>query len=326
MKNKKVSLIAKAMILILSLSFVAADTKTVLAENDATIDTSVIDEQWGKPTYAYGAGLSDSDINYTAELLKIDTLENVNSVKVTGQDLVTFLGAGSGNDSSMISSVLVRKEPKGKGINVNIITKDNITQITEGQYVNASITAGVTDATIIVAASRPVTGESALTGVYKAFSENGIKLDKERTEVAQEELEVTNEIAKENKENKDFDITELNKLIVSIKQDLAEFKEKNKDLATKEDIERIINEALEKYKLENVITKDQIEKLIALFEKYQKTDAINSKDVIEELNKFSKNLGDKVSDLYNKAEDAGWIPKIQAFFSKLFKALSDLFK
>ena len=326
MKTKKINLIAKSLILILSLSFISADKNTVYADNEPSIDTSVIDEQWGKPTFAYGAGLNDSDMKYTAELLKIDNLDNVDSIKVTGQDLVTFLGAGSGNDSSMISSVLIRKEPEGSGVNVNIISKDNITQITEGQYINASITAGVTNATIIVAASRPVTGESALTGVYKAFSERGIKLDKDRTEVAQEELEVTNEIAKDNKDNSSFNITELNKLIIEIKKDLAEFKEKNKDLATKEDIERIINEALEKYKLENIITKDQINKLIALFEKYQKTDAIDSKDVIEELNKFSKNLGDKVSDLYNKAEEKGWLPKIQEFFSKLFQSISDLFK
>lgn len=326
MKTKKINLIAKSLILILSLSFISLHKDTVYASNEPSIDTSVIDEQWGKPTFAYGAGLNDSDIKYTADLLKIDNLDNVDSIKVTGQDLVTFLGAGSGNDSSMISSVLIRKEPKGSGVNVNIVSKENITQITEGQYINASITAGVTNVTIIVAASRPVTGESALTGVYKAFSERGIKLDQDRTEVAQEELEVTNEIAKGNKDNSNFDIAELNKLIIEIKKDLADFIEKNKDLATKEDIEKIINEAIEKYELKNIITKEQIDKLINLFEKYQKTDAINSKDVIEELNKFSKKLGDTVSDLYDKAEEKGWLPKIKAFFSNFFESISNLFK
>src|SRR5699024_10647207 len=114
----------------------------------------------------------------------------------TGDDLVTYLGYDSGSTASMISSVLVQKTGKS-GVMVDIITPENITMITEEQYVNAAITAGVEDVNIEVASIRPVTGESALTGVYKALDVNGEELDQDRMEVAQEELETTSEIADE---------------------------------------------------------------------------------------------------------------------------------
>ena len=56
-----------------------------------------------------------------------------------------------------------------KASKFKIITEDNITKITSNQYANAAITAGVSDVEIDVASVSKVTGESALTGVYKAF-------------------------------------------------------------------------------------------------------------------------------------------------------------
>ena len=67
-----------------------------------------------------------------------------------------------------ISSVSVKKLPKGSGIKVEILTPENITSITQSQYTNAAITSGITDAEIKVASPTKVTGESALVGVYKA--------------------------------------------------------------------------------------------------------------------------------------------------------------
>ena len=77
----------------------------------------------------------------------------------------------------MISSVMVQKTDKGTGVKVKIKTPENITLVTPEQYANAAITAGVTDVGIEVAAVSKVTGESALTGVYKAFEANGVQLD-----------------------------------------------------------------------------------------------------------------------------------------------------
>ncbi len=294
--------------------------QTVAAQG--TIDTSVVDEAWGKPTYVYGGGLSEAQINETADLLNIDSRENVAETAALGEDLQTYLNQGVGSTSSMISSVLVQRSGNDSGVNVNIVTPDNITRITEEQYMNAAITAGVEDANIMVAAIRPVTGESALTGVYKAFDVNGEDLEGDRMEVAQEELETTNQIAEDLDED---DSARLNQAIAEIKRDLAELKEQVDGLATREDIERIINEALERHNLQNVITQEQIDRLISLFERYQQTSAIDSEKVLEQLNNFSSDLQDRFGDVIQRAEDSGLVDQIMNFFREIWQTLIGLF-
>ena len=296
---------------------------TAVAGSVQAIDTSVVDEAWGKPTFVYGGGLNDAQIKETADLLSIDKMENVASVGASGQDLIDYLGYGSGNTSSMISSVLVQKQKKG-GVNVEIVTPKNITMITAQQYTNAAITAGVEDVEIIVASIRPVTGESALTGVYKALDVNGENLDKERMEVAQEELKATSEIANEEDLNEE-ESSRLDGVIVDIKQQLAEIKERTDELATREEIEQIINDALDKYELRDVISIDNINILINYFEKYQNTSAIDSEQVKQQLNQLANNLGDRLGDAWNKAEESGLINQIVNFFKGIVQSIKELF-
>lgn len=297
----------------------AGGLKTVAAEG--TIDTSVVDEAWGQPTYVYGGGLSEQQINETADLLEIDSRENVAETAALGEDLQTYLNSGVGSTSSMISSVLVQRSGEDSGVNVNIVTPENITRITEEQYMNAAITAGVEDANIMVAAIRPVTGESALTGVYKAFDVNGEDLESDRMEVAQEELETTNQISQDLSEE---DSAKLNQAIAEIKRDLAELKEQVDGLATREDIEQIINEALERHNLESLITQEQIDRLISLFENYQQTSAIDSEQVLEQLNNFTDDLRDRFGDVVQSAEDSGLLDSIANFFRELWNTLVGL--
>ncbi|MFO8069951.1 MAG: DUF1002 domain-containing protein [Alkalibacterium sp.] len=289
------------------------------------IDTSVVDEAWGLPTYVYGGGLNEAQVEETADLLDIDDMDNVASVDVTGEDLQNYLGTGSGNTASMISSVLVQREGEGDGVTVLIETPDDITEITEEQYANAAITAGVEDVTIMVASIRPVTGESALTGIYKAFDVNGEELDQDRMEVAQEELETTNNIAQENAANEEFDTSRFDQAIVEIKQQLAELREGQEELATREDIERIINEALENNDLQNVISQEQIDRLLAFFERYQQTGAIDSEQVREQLENLSNNIRDRFGDVWQDAEDSGLIDQIGNFFRQIWEAIKGLF-
>lgn len=289
------------------------------------IDTTVVDEKWGKPTFIYGGGLSESQITETEKLLGIENPENVATGSVSGQDLINYLGDGSGNTSSMISSVLVQKQDTGEGVNVEIVTPENISQITQDQYANAAITAGVNDVKIVVASVSKVTGESALSGIYKAFDVNGEELDQERMEVAQDELETTNEIAQENAGNEEFDTAKFDQAIIDIKQSLADLKEQQGELATKEDVERIINEALEKNNLQNAVTQDQINQLMALFEKYQQTSAIDSAEVKEQLKNLSDAVQDKFGDALKQAEDSGMLDKVGNFFKQIWDAIVGLF-
>ena len=285
------------------------------------IDTTAINEKWGKPTVVYGGGLNDQQIKETSKLLGIKDENTVTTTKATGEDLVKYLGAGEANTSVMISSVMVQKRNKGEGVKVHIATPKNITLVTSEQYANAAITAGVADAEIEVAAVSKVTGESALTGVYKAFEANGVVLDGKRTAVAQQELELTNQIAQEQSKEKGFDAAKLDQAMIDIKKSLAEIKEKQGQVATKEDVERIVNEALKKYGLDKVISPTQVNNIIQFALSYQQTSAIDSKQVLEQLNSLSNTVKGKIGQLVDQANREGWLDKIVTFFKEIFNAI-----
>ena len=300
---------------------VAAMLLGLVSQQVYAIDTTVINEKWGKPTVVYGGGLNDQQIKETSKLLGIKDENTVTTTKATGEDLVKYLGAGEANTSVMISSVMVQKRNKGEGVKVHIATPKNITLVTSEQYANAAITAGVADAEIEVAAVSKVTGESALTGVYKAFEANGVVLDEKRTAVAQKELELTNQIVQEQSKEKGFDAAKLDQAMIDIKKALAEIKEKQGQVATKEDVERIVNEALKKYGLDTVISPTQVNNIIQFALSYQQTSAIDSKQVLEQLNSLSNTVKGKIGQLVDQANREGWLDKIVTFFKEIFNAI-----
>lgn len=290
------------------------------------IDTSVINERWGKPIYVYGSGLSADEIKSTAKLLDIENLDNVNKAMVSGEDEITYLKQGTGDDSAMISSVLVQKKDNKSGVDVTIKNPNNITQITADQYRNAAITAGVTDASIVVASVKPVTGESALTGVYKAFEANGEKLDVDRMVVAQEELELSNDIAQENKEKADFNIEKLNQVIVEVKQEINNYYSSNDTKADAAEIENFIVNSIEKYDLTSIVSQDQIDRLVGFFEDYQNTGAVDSQAVIDELSILAKDISKVAGKIYDDAKEAGILDKLGEIISRIFQAVFRAFK
>ena len=288
------------------------------ATNVFAIDTSVIDEKWGKPTVVYGGGLTNDQIQSTRDLFDIKDTNNVYETSVDANDLYTYLGIAGGSTSSLISSVMVQKKDSGTGVKVKIITEDNITKITSNQYANAAITAGVSDVEIDVASVSKVTGESALTGVYKALEANGETLDLDRTQVAQDELETTNEIAENNADNSNFDSGRLDQAMVEIKKELAEIKQNQGSAATAEQVELVVTDALKKFNLSDIISQDDINKLIEFAKKYQNTSAIDSQEVLKQLNKLSGSLKNQLSGLLDKAQSEGWFDKIINFIKSLF--------
>lgn len=321
----------------------------LLSSTNAQADSEdgAINERWGKPTFVAGAGLNQTQLDETMNKLGI-TQDSVKMEKATGADLVKYLGYGSGDDSVMLSSVVVNREDQGKGINVKILTPQNITQITADQYKNPLVTAGITDATVKVASVVKVTGESALTGVYKAFESNGETVDPERAQLAQTELDTTSDVsqsvvnkANEQSQNQNLSDSEkekadeaykaqLNQTLVDIKKELADLKEKQGELATKDDVEKIVNGALEKNNLSQYVTKDDINKLVTLAQQYQTTDGVLDKESIQQLDKISsdfKGTVNKVSDQLGKFGDSlkGTLEENQGFFANLWQQVKDFF-
>ena len=293
---------------------------------------TVLNERWGKPTFVAGAGLDDEQVNQTLSIFDYHSLDDVLYLRATGEDLVKYLGYGSGDDASMISSVMVNRENEGKGIEVEILTPDNITSISEDQYKNPLVTAGITDATVKVAAIRKVTGESALSGVYKAFEENGEAVDPERAQLAQEELEVTTDVSVnliegvEDEDEIESLKAQLNQALTDIKLELAELKKQQDKQITKEDVEEAVNIALKKNELDSKLSEEDVAKLVSLAEKYDTVDGVLSQETLEQLKELSKGFQEKLSGLGEKAselaeEGANWFSRawtsIKNFFSGL---------
>jgi len=317
----KVFLVVMGLLLFMGLFF----SSTVHADenNNNTEDVEetefVINEKWGLPVYVYGSALTEKEAIKLAEDMGHD-FENLETFIVDGSDLEKYLDDGAGNDASMFSSVIIERKDKGYGLEVEV-NGERITEINQSQYENAMTTSGITDAVVIVDSPKAVTGESALTGIFKAFDEKGDALEDDRMKLGQEELNITTDINAENKDKSDYDVEELNAAIVDIKQQLSEL-EKG---ATKEEVEEVVNKVLDERGLISVIGKDNIQKLIDFADSYRNSSAIDSEEVKEQLKDISENVADKVGEFKDWADETGFWAKIGQFFKDIFAAISDFF-
>lgn len=276
-------------------------------------------------TFIYGKALNENQIETIRNIFKIT--DNVKTSYADSNDLRKYLNQ-DGNDYDMISSVYVKNLPKNSGIKVNIITPENITLITEKQYLNAAITAGISDLEINVASNSKVTGESALVGVYKAIELDGGKLDTNLTQTAQDELETVNIIVKENSQNKDFSKDRLNDAVNEIKVKLKEYKEHSGENADDQKITNIINTTINNYNLNDVLSHNNINMLKNYFQQYQKAGAVDNEAVKQNLKKISDSAKqiyeDNKSDIdrvYEKVKKSGLLDKIKQFFIDLIYSL-----
>lgn len=155
------------------------------------------------------------------------------------------------NDSSLqlYSSAKIQKLGDKSPLEVKIETPENITKVTQDMYRNAAVTLGVEHAKITVAAPIPVTGESALAGIYYSLEANGAKVPQANKDLAQEELKALSDINAENKDKSGYDANKLNVALADIKSGLAKAKESKGNL-TEEDIRKIVEDTL---KITNLI-------------------------------------------------------------------------
>lgn len=255
-----------------------------------------------KDDIIYGVALDNQQRKVVDNAVGINS-DDYNIGTVNGADLKKYLGYGT-EDYNMISSIVVKRLEKGSGIKISIKTPGNINQITEAQYTNAAITAGITDAEIFVASPKPVTGESALVGVYKSEELHGENLDPERTKTAQDELKTVIEVAKENEENPQFDSKKLDAAVIEVKQNLADYKEKNGETAPQDEIVTYVINALKNVDLDKVLSDNNINVLVNYFKSYQETSAIDSQEVRDNLFKLANEIGGKASKFYDDNKDS----------------------
>lgn len=290
----------------------------VVSGVSADIQTDTINEKWGKPTLVYGYSLSDEQVNQVNTLLGISNIENVNRQVANTSDMMNYLGTGDA-DTVMISSVMVQKKDKGSGVDVEIKTPQNITSVTQTQYANAAITAGATDVEIDVVSPVAVTGESALTGVYKALTANGQALDLARTEVAQQELQTANSIATDSSLNQEQS-AQLDNSIAQIKTELAKYKADNGKKADTSTVTSIVTKAVHDNGIDKYISDEQIASLVSLADAYQNTSAIDDEEVQKQLN----TLQNKMAEAFEGVKGALTSDEAKNFFQAAIDWLKSL--
>lgn len=97
--------------------------------------------------------------------------------------------------TNSISCVYIETLKEGSGLDISV---SNINWCTREMYINALLTAGITDAKVIVTAPIAVSGTAALTGLYKAYEDiTGEKLDETAKLAGTQELVITAELADE---------------------------------------------------------------------------------------------------------------------------------
>ncbi|TFJ93466.1 DUF1002 domain-containing protein [Lentibacillus salicampi] len=295
MKRYVHSIITFLILTTLVLSF----TAPVHAANDG------INEKLGAPIVVYGDTLSDSQKQEVTELLEVSDPDAVESYTVTGEDIANYIDGNP--NSNMYSSAKITREEEGTGLTINIVTPDNITQVTNEMYANALLTAGVENATVDVASPVKVSGHSALTGIYKAYDAEGEQLDKERMELANDELDVATNLADKEGLNQE----KVTELLADIKKEIAD-----QNPATKEDVEQIVEEQLNN--LDISLSEEDRQMLIDLFERMRNLN-IDFDKVKNQLD----DIASKVKDLVN---DEGFWNKVEGFFSNLINMLSNFLK
>lgn len=271
----------------------------------------VIDERLGVPIVVYGANLTDAEKQTVKKVLDIANDDTVEEITVAGSDLNRYI-TNSNPNAQMFSSAKITLKNKGEGLVIDIVTPSNITEITNDIYANAMLTAGIEDALVEVAAPKPVTGHSALAGIYKAYEQrSGETLDTSRTDVANEELNVATTIAS----NSDVSDEKVAELLTEIKKQIAE-----KTPQSREEVEQIVNDQLSK--LEVNLSEQDRQLLIDLMDKIKGLN-IDFDKWSQQLNDLSSKLGDKITDL--TSEDGFW-GKVKAFFQGLVDTVSSWFK
>lgn len=272
-------------------------------END-----NVIDEKFGQPIVVYGESLTEEQKEQVRRLLDVDDPSMVQEHIVTAEDLVNYIN-GDPNSNMYSSAKIIRKED-GHGLEVKIMNPEYITQVTKDMYANALLTAGIENAVVEVASPLKVTGHSALTGIYKAYHVEGESLNQDRMEVANEELSLATKLA----EKEGMDQEKVSELLTQIKQAISE-----QNPASKEEVEQIIQEQLDKLNLE--LSPEDRELLINLFEK-MRTINIDFDSVRSQLETLANDIRGRIEDVTG---DTGFFQAIVNFFKKIIEWIASLF-
>ena len=309
---KKLITLLFSAVLLLSMPVMAAEVDQSRIVN---IDAS-------KSIIALGADLSAEQRATVLSLMDVTEadLANYQVVTITNDMEHQYLDAymdASVIGSKSLSSVKITPAESGHGV---LVTTKNINYCTTGMYRNALLTAGVSDADILVVGPTEISGTAALIGAIKGYEAmSGESVSDTTLDTAMNELITTGEIAMQ-----DADSQDIEELIAFVKAKVAAG-----GLDSDDQIRSAIEEGEDKFGV--TLTEDEINQIIAIMQKINQLGldpnvlAAQAEDLYSKFGKdFLKNLDtDAIAKEVAKSAASGFFAKIgdaiKGFFAGLFQ-------
>lgn len=304
---KKLITLLFSAVLLLSMPVMAAEVDQSKIVN---IDAS-------KSIIALGADLSAEQRATVLSLMDVTEadLANYQVITITNDMEHQYLDAymdASVIGSKSLSSVKITPAESGHGV---LVTTKNINYCTTGMYRNALLTAGVSDADILVVGPTEISGTAALIGAIKGYEAmTGETVTDTTLDTAMNELITTGEIAMQ-----DADSQDIEELIAFVKAKVAAG-----GLDSDEQIREAITEGEDKFGV--TLTEDEIGQIIAIMQKINQLGldpnvlVAQAEDLYSKFGKdFLKNLDtDAIAKEVAKSAASG-------FFAKIGDAIKDFF-
>lgn len=283
--------------------------------NSAQAETEGVKES----AVTYGANLDQSQKQQTENILDANNADK--EYIVTSQDMANYVNE---HYDTVYSSTYIEPKKFGHGVEVEIVTPENISNVTQAQYENAAITAGIQNANIKVGAVVKTLGYGALSGIYKAMEEQGVELNQNDMQAAQDETQALSDIKEQNQE---VDDDVLNGSIADMKSQVAD-KHQNNENVSDDDIHNIVNDTLKDNGLDQTLTDNQKSQIETIVQNANNSSALQDdpNTYKQQTDKLKDKLGsamdqarEKADKLHNDSQsEGGWWSDFKNFFKGLF--------
>lgn len=322
----------KFLAILMVTSLIALVSVPALSGSLVHADQAVQTKELSKPYIVYGAGLASSDQSSVKTTL--GATDDYAVLTSTAADYRQYISNDSTTDAAMISSVSLAPADAGTGVKVNIVKYNgdsNITKVTAQQYAMVATMAGVNDVIITVTANKPVSGEAALTGVYKALAADGINLSAQNTSAANSVLEATQPAIDSNSSDTKYP-GQLMAAVGNVSADLAKQRQDNNQYATKDEVRQMLDEELSKYNIGSKTPESSKITIVNALIQVQKSPVSTTKSYISNVQNVSDSLknsvGDamaKLSDFANSADGKALMAKYGNIFQRAWQKIVEFF-
>ncbi|MEW4589649.1 DUF1002 domain-containing protein [Staphylococcus epidermidis] len=278
------------------------------------------DNQIEEKTFTEGADLDKQQEKETRDLLGVGS--NTKTYEIDSNDVQHYTGKWY---DSIYSSTYIEPKTFSHGVDVEIVTPDNITNVTKDQYRNAAITAGIQDANIKVGAVVETLGYGALSGIYKAYEEEGNALNEQDIKNADEEMQELSDISNNNNE-KGYSDEALNHSVAEMKQEIAQEKSDKNNLS-EQDVKQIVDDKLSENGLSKVLSDNQVNSIYNIMNNVSNSKVMNQdpKAYEQQAKKLSSDIKDKAGGLINKAKEMN-TEENRNLLQKLWDEIVNFFK